>query len=367
MRILVTGGAGFIGSCFVRNVLANDKTKDVKGDAGDTLAVSRLVNLDKLTYAGNLDNLQMVDGDARYGFYHGDIAEQTLVADILQKENIDAVVHFAAESHVDRSIIAPDDFITTNVVGTGRLLETCCDYWQTLSADQKKDFRFLHISTDEVFGSLAIDDKAFDETSLYRPNSPYAASKAGADHLVRSYHRTYQFPAMIANCSNNYGPYQFPEKFIPMMIIEGLKGKPMPIYGKGDNIRDWLFVTDHIRALMMILLNGQAGEYYGIGGMAEKNNLAVAKTIATLLDRWQPKKTSYAAQITFVADRPGHDFRYGMNIAKIKKQLGFAPKVDFLQGLEKTILWYLENQSWVKRITSGDYQDWLKKNYAMRS
>ena len=357
IRMLVTGGAGFIGSCFVRDALSPEN---------NILSIARLVVLDKLTYAGNLDNLLPVANDPRYGFQQGDIGDEQLLATLLQQEKIDTVVHFAAESHVDRSILSPDDFITTNVVGTSKLLKACHHYWQDLPATQQERFRFLHISTDEVFGSLQKNDRAFDEESPYRPNSPYAASKAGSDHLVRAYHHTYGFPTIIGNCTNNYGPYQFPEKFIPMMITRGLAGAAMPIYGRGDNIRDWLFVSDHARALMMILQNGKVGEVYGIGGQAEQDNLSLATMIADTLDRLRPKKTSYRDQLTFVTDRPGHDFRYGMNIAKITKQLGFKPTVDIAQGLRLTIAWYLDNQPWVARVVSGDYQDWLKKNYKTR-
>ena len=357
MRILATGGAGFIGSCFVRDVLSS---------TNNILPVSKLVNLDKLTYAGNLDNLLPVADNPRYVFHHGDIADEQLVAKILQQEKIDAVVHFAAESHVDRSILSPDDFITTNLVGTSRLLKTCYHYWQGLAAPPKEQFRFLHISTDEVFGSLEKNDPPFNEENPYRPNSPYAASKAGADHLVRAYHHTYGLPTIIGNCTNNYGPYQFPEKFIPMMITRGLQGAAMPIYGKGDNIRDWLFVSDHARALMMILAKGTVGEVYGIGGEAEQDNLSLAQMIADLLDKLRPKEKSYKKQIEFVKDRPGHDLRYGMNIAKIKKQLQFSPLVDIKKGLELTISWYLQHQDWLDRVTSGNYQDWLKKNYTTR-
>ncbi|MDI9313398.1 MAG: dTDP-glucose 4,6-dehydratase [Hydrotalea sp.] len=356
MRILVTGGAGFIGSCFVRDVLA----------AQNILPVERLVNLDKLTYAGNLDNLLPIANDPRYVFQRGDIGDEQLVTKILQTEHIDAVVHFAAESHVDRSILSPDDFITTNIVGTAQLLKSCHGYWQNLPAQEKSQFRFLHISTDEVFGSLEKNDAPFDEASPYRPNSPYAASKAGADHLVRAYHHTYGLPTIIGNCTNNYGHYQFPEKFIPLMITRGLSGEAMPIYGKGENIRDWLFVGDHARALMMILAAGKVGEVYGIGGNGECDNLSLAKLIADLLDKLQPKKNSYHAQLTYVKDRPGHDFRYGMNIAKIGKTLGFKPMLDIEKGLALTVAWYLQNQDWVKRVVSGDYQDWLKKNYGAR-
>ncbi len=279
------------------------------------------------------------------------------------------MVHFAAETHVDRSILHADDFLTTNLLGTGRLLESCHGYWRDLPADKKNNFRFLHISTDEVFGSLTINDKPFDEDSAYRPNSPYAASKAGADHLVRSYYHTHGFPSVIVNCTNNYGPYQFPEKFIPMMITRALMGEDMPVYGKGENIRDWLYVQDHVRALMLVLaqpIEKIIGQVFGVGGLAERDNLSVAKLVAKLLDKMQPKKSSYAQQIKFVADRPGHDVRYAMNIAKIKHQVGFAPQLNFEQGLSEAIAWYLQNQAWTSRVMNGDYQSWLDKNYTHR-
>ena len=347
MNVLVTGGAGFIGSNFVLQSLAADT------DLG------HLVNLDKLTYAGNPANLASAEFDPRYTFVQGDIGDRELVAGLLATHRISAVVNFAAESHVDRSIDGPEAFLETNVMGTLRLLDSVRHYWKGLPDGEKKAFRFLHVSTDEVFGSLGPDDPAFTETTPFAPNSPYAASKASSDHLVRAYHHTYGLPVVTTNCSNNYGPYQFPEKLIPLMILNALEGKNLPIYGDGRNVRDWLFVEDHCTAIRLVLKRGVIGETYNVGGLCERPNIEVVEQICSLLDELAPHATaghSYHAQKTFVRDRPGHDSRYAINCAKITAELGWKPAESFETGLRKTVAWYLEHRDWCNDITSGKYQ-----------
>lgn len=349
--ILVTGGAGFIGSNFVREWL---------GAEG-----SRIVNLDKLTYAGNRQNLDGL-GD-RHTFVTGDINDRALVRQLLAEHRPGAIVHFAAESHVDRSILGPEEFIQTNVHGTFSLLEEARAYWRTLcSADQDR-FVFLHVSTDEVYGSLSMDDAAFSEKTPYAPNSPYAASKAASDHLVRAYFHTFGLPTITTNCSNNYGPYQFPEKLIPLMILNALSGLPLPVYGDGQNVRDWLYVTDHCAAIRTAIRNGRPGETYNIGGSSEKKNIDIVSTICTLLDELCPRdRGSYSELITFVNDRPGHDRRYAINASKIQRELGWRPRHNFNDGIRETVRWYLEHMDWVENIRSGAYQQWIDTNYAQR-
>ena len=351
MSILVTGGAGFIGSNFVHTWLAGS----------DEL----LINLDKLTYAGNLGNLQSLAQNPRHVFVHGDIADRELVEGLLQQHRPRAVLHFAAESHVDRSIHGPLDFIQTNVVGTCQLLESVRAYWSGLDETHQHSFRFLHVSTDEVYGSLAPDAPAFTETHLYEPNSPYAASKAASDHLVRAWHHTYGLPVLTTNCSNNYGPYHFPEKLIPLVLHNALSGKPLPIYGDGMQIRDWLFVQDHCRAIARVLQAGQPGETYNIGGWNEKPNIEVVRTLCSLLDELQPRADgkSYAEQITYVKDRAGHDRRYAIDASKISQELGWKPQETFETGLRKTVRWYLDNPDWVTAVTSGQYRQWVNLQY----
>jgi dTDP-glucose 4,6-dehydratase len=352
MTILVTGGAGFIGSNFVLDWLANPKAEPV-------------VNLDKLTYAGNLANLQAVQNDARHHFMHGDIGDVDLIEKVLREHAIRAVVNFAAESHVDRSIHGPGEFIHTNVVGTFHLLESVRAYWTNLAEPQKASFRFLHVSTDEVYGSLSPTDPAFSETNPYEPNSPYSASKAASDHLVRAWHHTYGLPVLTTNCSNNYGPYHFPEKLIPLVILNALNGKPLPIYGDGQQVRDWLYVKDHCSAIRRVLEAGRLGETYNVGGWNEKANLEVVKTICTILDGLRPKTNGqYADQITFVTDRPGHDRRYAIDASKLERELGWKPAETFESGIAKTVQWYLDHPEWIAGVVSGDYRDWLKKQYA---
>jgi len=348
---LVTGGAGFIGSNFVLRCRER--------------AVARIINLDKLTYAGNLQNLAGLSSDPDHIFIHGDIADETLVQNLFEKYDPDAVINFAAESHVDRSIVTPVDFIQTNVVGTFRLLEAALKYWNNR---KKEPFRFLHVSTDEVYGSLGPDDPAFKETMPYAPNSPYAASKAASDHLVRAYHHTYGLPAIITNCSNNYGPRQFPEKLIPLMILNGLKGERMPVYGDGQNIRDWLFVDDHCDALLCVLERGRPGEIYNIGGNCERKNIDIVKKICAILDDLLPDSphNPHDSLITFVKDRPGHDRRYAMDCAKIKRELAWAPSKTLESGLAKTVQWYLANPAWVESVQSGEYRRWIEINYENR-
>ena len=351
MSILVTGGAGFIGSNFVHTWLAGS----------DEL----VINLDKLTYAGNLGNLQSLAQDPRHVFVQGDIGDRALVQALLQAHQPRAVVHFAAESHVDRSIHGPLDFIQTNVVGTCQLLESVRAYWSDLDAAHQSSFRFLHVSTDEVYGSLAPDAPAFTESHLYEPNSPYAASKAASDHMVRAWHHTYGLPVLTTNCSNNYGPFHFPEKLIPLVLHNALSGKPLPIYGDGMQVRDWLFVQDHCRAIARVLQAGQPGETYNIGGWNEKPNIEVVRALCGLLDELKPRDDgkSYAEQITYVKDRAGHDRRYAIDASKISKELGWKPQETFETGLRKTVQWYLDNQAWVKAVTSGEYRQWVDLQY----
>jgi len=351
MTILVTGGAGFIGSNFVHHWLATTNES--------------VVNLDKLTYAGNLDNLASLQNDARHVFVQGDIGDTTLLPQLLAQHQPRAVVHFAAESHVDRSIHGPMDFIQTNVVGTFQLLESVRAFWSALKADQHTAFRFLHVSTDEVYGSLAPDAPAFTETHVYEPNSPYSASKAASDHLVRAWHHTYGLPVLTTNCSNNYGPFHFPEKLIPLVIHNALAGKPLPIYGDGMQVRDWLYVQDHCSAIARVLQAGRLGETYNVGGWNEKPNIEVVRTLCSLLDELQPRADgqSYAAQITYVKDRAGHDRRYAIDARKIEQELGWRPQETFETGLRKTVAWYLANADWVSNVTSGQYRQWVGKQY----
>ena len=353
--ILVTGGAGFIGSNFVLDWLS----------AGN----EPIVNLDVLTYAGNLQNLEAIAGDSRQIFVRGDIGDGDLVTTLLREHPIRAIVHFAAESHVDRSIHGPEDFIQTNIVGTFRLLEAARGHWTALSSDAKAAFRFLHVSTDEVYGSLSPSDPPFAETNQYQPNSPYSASKAAADHLVRSYHHTYGLPVLTTNCSNNYGPFHFPEKLIPLCIHNALAGKPLPIYGDGMQIRDWLYVKDHTSAVRRVLEAGTPGETYNIGGWNEKPNIDVVKTLCRILDEEHPKAdgTSYADQITFVKDRPGHDRRYAIDARKIETDLGWKPVETFETGIRKTVRWYLDHQDWVANVASGGYRAWIDTHYGAAS
>ena len=355
MTILVTGGAGFIGSNFVLDWLAeNDEP---------------VVNVDKLTYAGNLENLATLKDDNRHLFVKADIGDYVVMLDLLKKHTIRAVVNFAAESHVDRSIHGPEDFIQTNIVASFRLLEAVRCYWNGLEAQDQLDFRFLHVSTDEVYGSLDKTDPPFLETHQYQPNSPYSASKAASDHLVRAYHHTYGLPVLTTNCSNNYGPYHFPEKLIPLCIQNALLGKDLPIYGDGQQIRDWLYVKDHCSAIRRVLAAGQLGEVYNIGGWNEKANLDVVNTLCSILDELNPRSDgkSYVEQITYVTDRPGHDRRYAIDASKLERELGWKPAETFETGIRKTVQWYLDHQSWVNNVLSGEYQTWLDKNYAGRS
>ncbi len=351
--ILVTGGAGFIGSNFVLQWLANE--------------AESLVNLDKLTYAGNPRNLASVSSDRRYKFLQGDICDRDLVAELLIAHRPRAIVHFAAESHVDRSIHGPNDFIRTNVNGTFSLLEEARTYWSALNDAERAAFRFLHVSTDEVYGSLGPTEPAFCESTRYAPNSPYSASKAAADHLVRAYHHTYGLPVLTTNCSNNYGPFQFPEKLIPLVILHAISGKPIPVYGDGQNVRDWLFVNDHCGAIRMVLARGRVGETYNIGGQNEVRNLDVVHTICSVLDELRPRDpvVPHSKLITFVKDRPGHDQRYAMNTAKIESELGWRPRETFESGIRKTIQWYLESETWIQGVTSGSYRQWMATQYSL--
>ncbi|MGV8571293.1 MAG: dTDP-glucose 4,6-dehydratase, partial [Pseudomonas asiatica] len=328
-----------------------------------------VVNLDKLTYAGNLQTLSSLQDDARHIFVHGDIGDSALVEQLLKTHQPRAIVNFAAESHVDRSIHGPEDFIETNIVGTFRLLEAVRAYWGGLDEPARKAFRFLHVSTDEVYGSLAADEPAFTETHQYQPNSPYSASKAASDHLVRSYHHTYGLPVLTTNCSNNYGPYHFPEKLIPLMIVNALAGKPLPVYGDGQQIRDWLYVKDHCSAIRRVLEAGKTGEVYNVGGWNEKPNLEIVNRVCALLDELRPRADGkpYAEQITYVTDRPGHDRRYAIDARKLERELGWKPAETFETGIRKTVAWYLDNQEWVQNVQSGSYRDWVEKNYAGRS
>ncbi len=353
--ILVTGGAGFIGANFVLDWLANSDEP--------------VVNLDLLTYAGNAENLASLAGDPRHIFVKCDICDRVLVDSLLARHQPRAIVHFAAESHVDRSIHGPGDFMRTNVHGTFTLLEAARAYWGSLAADAKAAFRFHHVSTDEVYGSLGPGDAQFTETHPYAPNSPYSASKAAADHLVRAWHHTYGLPVITTNCSNNYGPYHFPEKLIPLMIVNALAGKPLPVYGDGQQIRDWLYVTDHCAAIRRVLAAGKTGETYNIGGWNEKPNIEIVQTICALLDELKPRgdKQPYAGQISYVADRPGHDRRYAIDARKLERELGWKPAETFDTGIRKTVRWYLDNQAWVADVQSGAYRDWLERNYAART
>lgn len=353
-KIIVTGGAGFIGSNFVLDWLTTEG--------------SPVINLDNLTYAGNMENLASLVNDARHEFVRGDIGDRVLVEGLLHQHKPRAIVHFAAESHVDRSIHGPEDFIRTNINGTFQLLEAARAYWTQLAEPEKSAFRFLHVSTDEVYGSLGPNDPPFSETTAYAPNSPYSASKAASDHLVRAYHHTYGMPTLTTNCSNNYGPYQFPEKLIPLIIFNALNGKPLPVYGNGLNVRDWLYVGDHCEAIRVVLAKGRLGETYNIGGNNEKTNLEVINAVCAILDELRPDSAvkPHASLITFVKDRPGHDQRYAIDARKIERELGWQPKESFETGFRKTVTWYLDNQDWVQNIVSGEYQKWVTTNYNTR-
>jgi dTDP-glucose 4,6-dehydratase len=351
--ILVTGGAGFIGANFVLGWL------DRFGEA--------VINLDILTYAGNAENLAALAGDDRHIFVKGDIGNFGLMTGLLERHRPRAIINFAAESHVDRSIHGPEDFIQTNIVGTFRLLEAARSYWNSLNGKARQEFRFLHVSTDEVYGSLAPEAPAFKETHAYEPNSPYSASKAASDHLVRAYHHTYGLPVLTTNCSNNYGPYQFPEKLIPLMIVNALAGKSLPVYGDGQQIRDWLYVKDHCDAICRVLEAGLPGQTYNIGGWNEKPNMEIVHIICSLLDKLRPRDAGpYSSLINFVTDRPGHDRRYAIDASRIERELGWKPAETFETGILKTVKWYLDNSRWVDNVKSGAYRTWIEKNYAER-
>ncbi|MFA5916348.1 MAG: dTDP-glucose 4,6-dehydratase [Burkholderiales bacterium] len=350
--ILLTGGAGFIGSNFVLQWLAAQDEP--------------VVNLDKLTYAGNLRSLDSLRGDTRHIFVQGDIDDTQLVTRLLREHRPRAVLNFAAESHVDRSILGPAEFVRTNIHGTFNLLEAARAYWGELEGEAKQRFRFLQVSTDEVYGSLGAKDPAFRETTAYAPNSPYAASKAAADHMVRAYHHTYGLPTLTTNCSNNYGPYQFPEKLIPLVILNALAGKAIPVYGDGQNVRDWLFVDDHCSGIRRVLEAGQPGEVYNIGGNSEKANLEVVQTLCAVLDELRPAAKPYASLITYVKDRPGHDRRYAIDASKIRRELGWQPAESFAGGIRRTVAWYLDHADWTRSVTSGEYQQWVSANYLDR-
>ncbi len=352
-KILITGGAGFIGSAVIRQMIAETD--------------ATVINADKLTYAGNLQSLSSVTDNPRYCFEHVDICDAAEIARLFREHQPDAVMHLAAESHVDRSITGPADFIASNIIGTYTLLEAAREYWNALPAGRKNAFRFHHISTDEVYGSLD-ETGLFTENTAYQPNSPYSASKASSDHLVRAWHHTYGLPVITTNCSNNYGPYHFPEKLIPLVILNALNGKPLPIYGKGDNIRDWLYVDDHARALRLVLTKGQVGESYNIGGWNEKTNLEVVQAICSILDELRPNAsiTRHSSLITYVKDRPGHDRRYAIDASKIARELGWKPQETFDSGLRKTVEWYLANTDWINGVTSGEYQNWIQQHYGDR-
>ncbi|EOY9126694.1 dTDP-glucose 4,6-dehydratase [Proteus mirabilis] len=353
MKILVTGGAGFIGSAVVRHIINN--TNDA------------IINVDKLTYAGNLESLNSVCENNRYTFIQADICDEKLTTDIFKQHQPDAIMHLAAESHVDRSIDGPSEFIQTNIIGTYTLLEAARQYWNQLPKDKKNSFRFHHISTDEVYGDLESTTDLFTETTPYAPSSPYSASKASSDHLVRAWHRTYGLPTLVTNCSNNYGPFHYPEKLIPLMILNALEGKTLPVYGNGQQIRDWLYVEDHARALYKVVTEGKVGETYNIGGHNEKANIDVVKTICKILEELVPNKPnniqSYSDLITYVTDRPGHDLRYAIDATKIKNELNWVPAETFETGLRKTVEWYLANNEWVEHIKSGSYQSWVQQHY----
>ncbi|GAB7127508.1 dTDP-glucose 4,6-dehydratase [Silvimonas sp. JCM 19000] len=349
--ILVTGGAGFIGGNFVLDWLAQSDEP--------------VINVDKLTYAGNLDTLSSLKDDPRHIFVHAGIGDREVIGKLLAEHDVRAVVNFAAESHVDRSITGPGEFIQTNVVGTFNLLDVVRHYWGDLPADKKAAFRFLHVSTDEVYGTLSATDAPFAETNRYEPNSPYSASKAASDHLVRAWHHTYGLPVLTTNCSNNYGPYHFPEKLIPLVILNALAGKPLPIYGDGQQIRDWLYVKDHCSAIRRVLADGKVGETYNVGGWNEKANLDVVNTICGILDDIKPRAdgAAYASQITYVQDRPGHDRRYAIDARKLERELGWKPAETFETGIRKTVQWYLDNEQWVGNVTSGSYREWINQQY----
>ena len=353
--LIVTGGAGFIGANFVLDWLAQSDEP--------------VINLDKLTYAGNLKNLSSLQGDKRHVFVAGDIGDAALVGELLARHRPRAVLNFAAESHVDRSIHGPEDFIQTNIVGTFHLLQAVRAHWNTLPESEKLDFRFLHVSTDEVYGSLGKDDAAFTETHRYEPNSPYSASKAASDHLVRASHHTYGLPVLTTNCSNNYGPYHFPEKLIPLMIVNALAGKPLPVYGDGLQVRDWLYVKDHCSAIRRVLEAGRLGEVYNVGGWNEKPNIEIVNTVCALLDELRPRpdRADYNTQITYVKDRLGHDRRYAIDASKISKELGWKPSETFETGIRKTVEWYLANPDWVSHVQSGAYRDWTTKQYGQNA
>jgi dTDP-glucose 4,6-dehydratase len=351
--ILVTGGAGFIGSNFVLGWLRDVGTP--------------VINLDLLTYAGNRQNLEAIEDDPRHQLVVGDIADTELVRSLLMQHQPRAIVHFAAESHVDRSILDPGAFLRTNVEGTYRLIEEAKHFWRSLAAREQENFRFLHVSTDEVYGSLGPDDAPFSETTRYAPNSPYAASKAASDHLVRAYHHTYGLPILTTNCSNNYGPFQFPEKLIPLMILNALSGQALPVYGDGQNVRDWLYVEDHCTAIREVLAHGRCGEVYNIGGRSERTNLEVVHAICDLLDEQRPAAYSYRKLIQSVTDRPGHDRRYAIDASKIERELGWRPSVTLHEGLRQTVRWYLEHNEWVENVRTGAYTQWIHTNYAGRA
>ena len=352
MTLLVTGGAGFIGGNFVLDWLAQPEAEPV-------------VNLDKLTYAGNLETLASLRGDTRHHFVRGDIADQALMAQLLAEHQPRAVINFAAESHVDRSILGPETFVQTNVVGSFRLLEAVRHYWGSLQGAARADFRFLHVSTDEVYGSLGPGDAAFTEDHRYEPNSPYSASKAASDHLVRAYHHTYGLPVLTTNCSNNYGPFHFPEKLIPLMIVNALAGKPLPVYGDGLQVRDWLYVKDHCSAICRVLQAGRVGQVYNVGGWNEKANIEIVHTVCQLLDELRPRSDgqSYRTQITHVTDRPGHDRRYAIDASRLHQELGWKPAETFDSGIRKTVRWYLDHPGWVERVQSGAYREWVQTQY----
>jgi len=353
MTLIVTGAAGFIGSCVVRQLVAET----------DELVVS----VDALTYAGNPLSLGGAQASPKHRFEHADIRDQPRMQAIFEQYQPRAILHLAAESHVDRSIHGPAEFVSTNVVGTLTLLQVALDYWRGLPEPRRSQFRFQHISTDEVFGSLSATDPAFEETTAYQPNSPYSASKAGSDHLVRAWHHTYGLPTLMTNCSNNYGPYHFPEKLIPLMILNALDGKPLPVYGDGQNVRDWLYVEDHARALRLVLEKGRPGETYNVGGAAERKNIEVVDTLCNILDELHPQSGPHHRLITYVTDRPGHDRRYAINFTKLESELGWRPQENFETGLRKTVQWYLDNSEWVQSVRSGEYRNWLEMNYAGRT
>ncbi len=355
MKILVTGGAGFIGSAVIRHIIS--RTSD------------SVINVDKLTYAGNLESLHSVDQNTRYSFEHVDICDRAALDRVFSEHQPDAVMHLAAESHVDRSISGPSEFIQTNIIGTYTLLEAARAYWMSLEPNRKATFRFHHISTDEVYGDLEGPEDLFTETTPYQPSSPYSASKASSDHLVRAWARTYGLPTLVTNCSNNYGPFHFPEKLIPLVILNALEGKPLPIYGKGDQIRDWLYVEDHARALYKVVTEGEVGETYNIGGHNEKQNIEVVQTVCSLLDELRPdsKFRPHVELLTYVQDRPGHDLRYAIDASKIQRELGWVPEETFESGIRKTVQWYLDNPEWVEHVKSGSYQQWIDNNYATRT